>query len=63
MKAATRNQLTNKLFLTTFLVACSSVALSTALPCPAHTVDSDAPVKGSTEDKSLLLEIKDTREH
>ncbi|EDO17729.1 hypothetical protein Kpol_1033p34 [Vanderwaltozyma polyspora DSM 70294] len=44
MRAATRNQVTNKLFVTTFLVAFSSVALSTALPCPAHTLDSDSPV-------------------
>ncbi|QEU61404.1 Coa2 [Kluyveromyces lactis] len=44
MRAATRNNVTNRLFMTTFLVAFSSVALSSALPCPSHTLDSDSPV-------------------
>lgn len=44
MRAATRNNVTNRLFMTTFLVAFSSVALGSVLPCPAHTLDSDSPV-------------------
>ncbi|QGN17198.1 hypothetical protein FIM1_3929 [Kluyveromyces marxianus] len=44
MRAATRNNVTNRLFMTTFLVAFSSVALSSALPCPSHALDSDSPV-------------------
>ncbi|SCU93305.1 LADA_0G02366g1_1 [Lachancea dasiensis] len=44
MRASTRTNVTNRLFVTTFLVAFSSVALSSALPCPAHTLDSDAPM-------------------
>ncbi|QLQ77900.1 hypothetical protein HG537_0A01470 [Torulaspora globosa] len=43
MRAATRNHVTNRLFMTTFLVAFSSVALGSILPCPAHTLDSDSP--------------------
>ncbi|QLL30334.1 hypothetical protein HG536_0A01510 [Torulaspora globosa] len=43
MRAATRNHVTNRLFMTTFLVAFSSVALGSVLPCPAHTLDSDSP--------------------
>ncbi|SCU98772.1 LAFA_0G20076g1_1 [Lachancea sp. 'fantastica'] len=44
MRASTRVNVTNRLFMTTFLVAFSSVALSSAIPCPAHTLDSDAPL-------------------
>lgn len=44
MRASTRVNVTNRLFVTTFLVAFSSVALGSMLPCPAHTLDSDAPL-------------------
>lgn len=44
MRASTRNNVTNKLFMTTFLVAFSSVALGSILPCPAHSLDSDSPI-------------------
>ncbi|AET37974.1 Coa2p Ecym_2225 [Eremothecium cymbalariae DBVPG len=44
MKAATRINVTNKLFMTTFLVAFSSVALGSILPCPARSLDSDSPL-------------------
>lgn len=30
--------------MTTFLVAFSSVALGSVLPCPAHSLDSDSPI-------------------
>lgn len=30
--------------MTTFLVAFSSVALGSILPCPAHSLDSDSPI-------------------
>ncbi|AAS53303.1 AFL069Cp [Eremothecium gossypii ATCC 10895] len=49
LKAATRNRVTNKLFVTTFLVAFSSVALGSVLPCPAHSLDSDTPVRERNE--------------
>ena len=41
LKAATRNRVINNLYLSTFLIAFGSVALSSVLPCPAHTVSSD----------------------
>ena len=44
MRAATRVKVTNKVFLTTFLVAFSSVAMSSIIPCPVQTLDSDSPV-------------------
>lgn len=50
MRAATRNNVTNRLFFTTFLVAFSSVALSTVLPCPAHSLDSESPAHGNHEE-------------
>ncbi|SCU88063.1 LAMI_0D08614g1_1 [Lachancea mirantina] len=50
MRAATRVNVTNKLFFTTFLVAFSSVALGSFLPCPAHAVDSDAPAHQDSRD-------------
>ncbi|KAH3903424.1 Coa2p SCDLUD_001062 [Saccharomycodes ludwigii] len=55
MKAATRNNITNKVFMTTFLVAFSSVALTSAFPCPAHTLNSDTPIieKKDNDDDQL----------
>ncbi|GAV55717.1 hypothetical protein ZYGR_0AY01090 [Zygosaccharomyces rouxii] len=44
MRAATRINVTNKLYVSTFLVAFSSVALTSIFPCPAHSLDSDSPV-------------------
>ncbi|CAL9728293.1 cytochrome c oxidase assembly factor 2 [Monosporozyma unispora] len=49
MKAVTRNKLMNNLYLVTFLVAFSSVAMGTILPCPAHTVDSESQRKNTEE--------------
>lgn len=43
MRAAARNRLMNNLYLTTFLIAFSSVAIGSILPCPAHAVDADTP--------------------
>ena len=42
MRAVTRNKLLNNLYLGTFLIAFSSVALGSILPCPAHTLDSES---------------------
>lgn len=57
MRAVTRNKLMNNLYLGTFLVAFSSVALGSILPCPAHTVDSESGHKfdklDTTEKKSF----------
>lgn len=59
LKAATRVNVTNKLFMTTFLVAFSSVALGSILPCPAHALDSDTPLMSEErEKKQELLELK-----
>ncbi|SCU93722.1 LANO_0E04632g1_1 [Lachancea nothofagi CBS 11611] len=52
MRASTRVNVTNRLFVTTFLVAFSSVALSSALPCPAHTLESDAPMAMERHDQN-----------
>ncbi|SCU80557.1 LAME_0B03708g1_1 [Lachancea meyersii CBS 8951] len=56
MRASTRVNVTNRLFVTTFLVAFSSVALSSAIPCPAHTLDSDAPIAAVERKKQLEAE-------
>lgn len=42
MRAVTRNRLINNLYFVTFLVAFSSVALGSILPCPAHTLDAES---------------------
>lgn len=47
MRAVTRNRLMNNLYLMTFLVAFSSVALGSLLPCPAHTVDAESKTSGT----------------
>lgn len=52
MRAATRNNVTNRLFMSTFLVAFSSVALTSVFPCPAHSLDSDSPVEELPQKKS-----------
>ncbi|UCS20732.1 uncharacterized protein HLK63_G08987 [Nakaseomyces glabratus] len=43
MRAVARNKLMNNLYFSTFLVAFSSVAIGSFLPCPAHTLDLDSP--------------------
>ncbi|KAL3232818.1 hypothetical protein RNJ44_04734 [Nakaseomyces bracarensis] len=43
MRAVVRNRLMNNLYFTTFLIAFSSVAIGSFLPCPAHTLDLDSP--------------------
>ncbi|CCH57992.1 hypothetical protein TBLA_0A01910 [Henningerozyma blattae CBS 6284] len=43
-RTLSRRQVTNQVFLTTFVVAFASVALGSALPCPAHSLDADTPV-------------------
>ncbi|CCF56972.1 hypothetical protein KAFR_0B06750 [Kazachstania africana CBS 2517] len=49
MKAAARNRFINNLYLSTFLVAFSSVAIASLLPCPAHKVSSDTKKKTDNE--------------
>lgn len=61
MRAAVRNNVTNKLFVTTFLVAFSSVALGSVLPCPAHSLDSDSPIHG--EQQQQILQERNDRQH
>lgn len=61
MRAAVRNNVTNKLFVTTFLVAFSSVALGSVLPCPAHSLDSDSPIHD--EQQQQILQQKNGRQH
>ncbi|CEP62429.1 Coa2p LALA0_S05e05468g [Lachancea lanzarotensis] len=56
MRASTRVNVTNRLFMTTFLVAFSSVALSSAIPCPAHTLDSDSPLAAVEQKEKLEKE-------
>ncbi|AMD21343.1 HER064Wp [Eremothecium sinecaudum] len=58
LKAATRNNITNRLFMTTILVAFSSVALGSILPCPAHTLESDTSL-----DDDSLMEHRKQRQH
>lgn len=61
MRAAVRNNVTNKLFITTFLVAFSSVALGSVLPCPAHSLDSDSPIHD--EQQQQLHQQKNDTQH
>lgn len=49
MRAVARNRLMNNLYLSTFLIAFSSVAIGSFLPCPAHTLDSDSPKEEKKE--------------
>lgn len=56
MRAVTRNKVMNNLYLVTFLVAFSSVALGSILPCPAHTVDAESERK--SPDESLVEKQK-----
>lgn len=53
MRAVTRNRVLNNVYLTTFVVAFGSVALSTLVPCPAHRLEAEAPGK---ERAKLTLE-------
>ncbi|SCW00482.1 LAFE_0C05160g1_1 [Lachancea fermentati] len=55
MRATTRVNVTNKLFITTFLVAFSSVALGSVLPCPAHTLDSDTPLVTEHDERAKKI--------
>lgn len=59
MRAVTRNRLMNNLYLGTFLVAFSSVALGSILPCPAHTVDSESDHKCNKIDTTEKKNIHD----
>ncbi|CAL9736910.1 cytochrome c oxidase assembly factor 2 [Monosporozyma servazzii] len=56
MRAVTRNKVMNNLYFVTFLVAFSSVALGSILPCPAHTVDAESERK--RPDDSILEKQK-----
>lgn len=57
MKATTRVNIINTLFMSTFLVAFSSVALSSILPCPLHVLDSESPIV--TDEQKKVQNIKD----
>ncbi|CAR29425.1 hypothetical protein ZYGR_0AD01070 [Zygosaccharomyces rouxii] len=62
MRAATRINVTNKLYVSTFLVAFSSVALTSIFPCPAHSLDSDSPADELPQDETKQSQLLKKRE-
>lgn len=53
MRAVARNRLMNNLYFSTFLIAFSSVAIGSFLPCPAHTLDLDSPEEKKKVDEDI----------
>ncbi|ODV71266.1 Coa2p CYBJADRAFT_169486 [Cyberlindnera jadinii NRRL Y-1542] len=51
MRAAVRSKFTNNLFYTTFAVAFVTVAGSSVMPCPAHSINNEDETMYNQQEK------------